>query len=524
MADLPDYFSQVRALLVLAGALQGGADALKPAAPDDGDVWISTDTERFYICYADGVWTDVTAAYLLLAGGTMSGAIAMGTNKITGLGDPAAAQDAATRAYVLAQIVAYIATHAAVVTAIHGVGAGDIVGTALTQILTNKTLTSPTIQGTVGEGTGLTLPTHTSGVIALNTDDSLKRGVDTETLRISGGSSPDSAIIQLRGKSEAAIPGAILLATPNATLTNTERLRITGAVATAVATWAAVTHAGLKLSGALDANSQLVSNLPAPAGDNDAARRKYVDDSIDTDIGTHVAAVDPHTGYRLESADHTHQSTGAQAGKLDHGLALDGLGDDDHTQYIKHALATAANDMLIASGAGAFVKNTLAEVKTLLAIATDIATHAGLITGIHGLALGARVYNSADQSIPNATDTIVAFDSERYDTDTIHDNATNNSRLTCKTAGKYLVWAGICFDTNGTGRRKGELIVNGATVTSLITLVPPGDDWCGLNYSTIVDLNVNDYIQVRVSQNSGGALNVKVGAIFSNEFAMQRIG
>ena len=47
----------------------------------------------------------------------------------------------------------------------------------------------------------------------------------------------------------------------------------------------------------------------------------------------HVAAADPHTGYRLESTDHTHQSTGAQAGTLDHGLALTGLTDDDHTQY-----------------------------------------------------------------------------------------------------------------------------------------------------------------------------------------------
>jgi len=37
---------------------------------------------------------------LALAGGTMSGAIAMATNKITGLGDPTAAQDAATKAYV----------------------------------------------------------------------------------------------------------------------------------------------------------------------------------------------------------------------------------------------------------------------------------------------------------------------------------------------------------------------------------------------------------------------------------------
>ena len=40
------------------------------------------------------------ALKLNLAGGTMSGAIAMGTNKITGLGDPTAAQDAATKTYV----------------------------------------------------------------------------------------------------------------------------------------------------------------------------------------------------------------------------------------------------------------------------------------------------------------------------------------------------------------------------------------------------------------------------------------
>ena len=42
---------------------------------------------------------------------------------------------------------------------------------------------------------------------------------------------------------------------------------------------------------------------------------------------------DDHTQYRLESADHSHQSAGAQAGQLDHGLALTGLADDDHPQY-----------------------------------------------------------------------------------------------------------------------------------------------------------------------------------------------
>jgi len=43
---------------------------------------------------------DAADAALPKAGGTMSGAIAMGTNKITGLGDPTADQDAATKKYV----------------------------------------------------------------------------------------------------------------------------------------------------------------------------------------------------------------------------------------------------------------------------------------------------------------------------------------------------------------------------------------------------------------------------------------
>jgi hypothetical protein len=44
--------------------------------------------------------TNSIATKLALAGGTMSGAIAMGTSKITGLGDPTANQDAATKTYV----------------------------------------------------------------------------------------------------------------------------------------------------------------------------------------------------------------------------------------------------------------------------------------------------------------------------------------------------------------------------------------------------------------------------------------
>ncbi len=54
-------------------------------------------------------------------------------------------------------------------------------------------------------------------------------------------------------------------------------------------------------------------------------------------------------------------------GATDHGT-LTGLDGDDHPQYILHSLATAANDFLVASGVGVFIKKTLAQTKTILGL------------------------------------------------------------------------------------------------------------------------------------------------------------
>jgi hypothetical protein len=63
----------------------------------------------------DGLTTDL-AAKLALAGGTMTGSIAMGTNKITGLGTPTDSADAVTKSYVDA-IAEGLHIHEAVVAA-----------------------------------------------------------------------------------------------------------------------------------------------------------------------------------------------------------------------------------------------------------------------------------------------------------------------------------------------------------------------------------------------------------------------
>lgn len=103
--DLPDFQSEIVSAAVEATALRSGLDADKPAAPAAGDVWLARDTGILYVCNVAGAWTNLGVLYLLLAGGTMSGAIAMGSNKITGLGTPTAAGDGATKGYVDGKVI-----------------------------------------------------------------------------------------------------------------------------------------------------------------------------------------------------------------------------------------------------------------------------------------------------------------------------------------------------------------------------------------------------------------------------------
>jgi hypothetical protein len=138
--------------------------------------------------------------------------------------------------------------------------------------------------------------------------------------------------------------------------------------------------------------------------------------------------------------------------------------------------------------------------------------------------MGARVYHSTAQTIPDNTWTVLAFDSERWDTDSIHDNVTNNSRLTCKTAGKYMIEGQVRFDASTVGDRALKITLNGTDVIVLQQLPPtPSGGWVN-QVLTIYNLNVNDYVEFLVLQSSGGNLDVTVNALWSPEFMMQRIG
>ena len=138
----------------------------------------------------------------------------------------------------------------------------------------------------------------------------------------------------------------------------------------------------------------------------------------------------------------------------------------------------------------------------------------------------ARVYHSMTQSLTTATQTALSFDSERWDTDTIHDNSTNNSRLTCKTAGLYLIIGQVGYAFSATGVRQTSIRLNGVTYLAAIATQAPTTGTFPARHivSTTYPLAVNDYVEVMAYQESGGALNTEVLANAVPEFQMIRLG
>ena len=135
----------------------------------------------------------------------------------------------------------------------------------------------------------------------------------------------------------------------------------------------------------------------------------------------------------------------------------------------------------------------------------------------------ARVYHSVAQTTSNATRLALAFDSERFDTDSIHDTSTNNSRLTCQTAGVYVITGTISYAANATGIRNIEIRLNGSTFIALSHIDAVSSGNMNMTTATIYQLAVDDYVELTVRQTSGGALDVEAAGNRSAEFSMAKI-
>lgn len=167
------------------------------------------------------------------------------------------------------------------------------------------------------------------------------------------------------------------------------------------------------------------------------------------------------------------------------------------------------------------------------AAATFAAADANAIdTGVYEAHLQpcVRAYHNAAQSVTSGTPLALALNSERFDqaagvADTMHDTATNNSRLTCRYAGVYQITAQVEWAANATPYRNVSIRLNGATTIVSNVLTAIGSGAVTVQFvTTLYPLAVNDYVEAVVDQTSGGGLNVNSTANRSPEFMMVRVG
>jgi hypothetical protein len=187
----------------------------------------------------------------------------------------------------------------------------------------------------------------------------------------------------------------------------------------------------------------------------------------------------------------------------------------DDSNAIQNAIVDAKGDLIAATAADTPARLAVGTNGQLLTADSTAATGLAWTTVATGPTFtGVGVYKNANQSIATGTATAVSFAAENFDTNTFHDNVTNNSRLTIPAgkAGKYQINYNVNWDANATGSRQAIVYLNNATVISLVETDNAGAGrGIGLSGSLIYSLAEADYIQVLVFQNSGGALDCLSG-------------
>ena len=140
-----------------------------------------------------------------------------------------------------------------------------------------------------------------------------------------------------------------------------------------------------------------------------------------------------------------------------------------------------------------------------------------------------RVYHNTTQVLTNNVRAALAFNSERYDSDNMHDPATNNTRITINTAGVYVIGGQVEIpaDTDLT-IVDWSLRINGAAFIAFNTDNNPGVGAVPRNYQihTLWKFAATDYVEFLVRQvnTSAGAATVIANASYSPDFYATRIG
>jgi hypothetical protein len=120
--------------------------------------------------------------------------------------------------------------------------------------------------------------------------------------------------------------------------------------------------------------------------------------------------------------------------------------------------------------------------------------------------VGCAIYNESGINTSNSTTTTMPFTSENIDTNSFHDNSTNNSRITIPSgkAGYYEVSYTTLFQGySGSTTLFFLTFVNGSQVMNCKAAIVAGGGEQNFISTRILNLAVGDYVELKVWQNSG---------------------
>lgn len=126
-------------------------------------------------------------------------------------------------------------------------------------------------------------------------------------------------------------------------------------------------------------------------------------------------------------------------------------------------------------------------------------------SGGSSAAVAAHAYATSAQTLPHATVTAITLDAENFDTDSFHDNATNNTRFTIPSDGAYDIAGQVAFSSTGSSgsTRIARIRLNG-TDTLVDTAYAGTTDGVRVPVATKESLTAGDYIELVAYQTSGG--------------------
>lgn len=385
-----------------------------------------------------------------------------------------------------------------------------VVSTTGTQTLTSKTLTSPVINTSVS-GTAILDEDNMASDSAtqLATQQSIKAYVDNKAgvnslirNEVPGGSVNSSNVTFTLASTPAS--GSLRLYKNGVRLKITDDYTISGLTITMVSAPAT----GTKLLAdyettssvySVGTNSIIVGEVPSGSVNGSNATftlaRAYIAGSLEVMINgiaqartTHFTETTPASGiFTMGDAPLTGDII-----TVNYQYNLNPSSNADTVDGI-HANATATANQLFPLDSNAKLPNTITNTTPTC-----------------------KIYRATATSIANNSWVSVPFDTEAWDTHNMHDNSTNNSRITIPAGqdGTYIISGQIQFALNASGGRGVRFKFNGNSNST-----DPKDDGNGIfdvsqgsyewrrNITGIRTMVAGDYVELEVYQGSGGALN-----------------